>query len=155
MENGGGAACEQTRELVFGRETLSCSDRHPGSTRDAGHLLGHFGRCGFLEPERIVGLQARCESESTRRCELPVGSEEEVGPGAHRLPQSSEEELRSLQGLERRLSGIEDTVGTSGVELQGGEPHVEVLGCPLRREVRIDVDVGFVARTGVEVGVGA
>ena len=155
LQDGRGPCGQHPREIVLGGEALAGGDRDAGGARHARHFLGRIRRHRFLEPQRIVGLEAPREANRARGGHLPVRAEQQVGIGAHGGAQLAHEALAQIERRERQLPAVEGRVGSGRIKLQGGEALREVLDRALGGEIRILVHVAPVPGTRVDIGVGA
>src|SRR5262249_50837757 len=155
LQDRGRALFQHAREFVFGDQPLAGRDRDRRAARDQRHLLRHFRRRRFLEPQGIIGLDPLGEADGAGSGELPALAEEEVSLAADRLAQQAAELLRAIERFQRRLAWIERGVRRDRIELNRGEAELHILGRALRRELGIVIDALVLVALRVDEGVAA
>ena len=84
-----------------------------------------------------------------------MGTKQQVCFCADRLAQLIGKPLGQVQRLERQLAAIKGRIGTCRIELQGRKAHIQIFRCPFCRQIGVMIDVGLIAGTGVNIGIGA
>src|SRR5690242_9088511 len=84
-------------------------------------------------------------------------AEKEVGLAADRLADQSAEFGAELERNERGLARIEDRIGSSRIEFDGGEALLHIMGGAFSRDFGIPVDRAVLplGGVGIEISVGA
>ena len=82
-------------------------------------------------------------------------AEQQVRLCANRLAQFFCKPFTKIERLQRQLPSVKRRIRPGRIKLQRSKPLRQILRCPLRRQNRIVVDVAFIARSWIDIGIGA
>ncbi len=142
-------------ELGLGRQPLAGRHGHARRPRHLRQRREIVGRHGFLEPQRVMGLDRLRQPHGAAGDELTMRAEKKIRPVANRRADRFAEGRGQRDVPPPRHVPAADRVGPGRVELHRRPALGHPCGSGLARHLRIDPElVGIVMRLGIEIGIG-
>ena len=144
------------------RQSLAGRDRDRRRASNAADGVHLVRRAGFLEPQRVIGLEPAREPNRRCRRHLAVGTEQDIGTVANRFADFAHIVFAAGEFGKRQLAPALETVRTGRILLDRGKAHVEVIERARRGGVTVMIDVGRAfariavsrQRLRVQIGIG-